>query len=156
MGLAGAEGILLGYENENTAYHILRLADSKVIITNNAAFDNSKFPSLSEVVDSSLLNLDNFTLMVDEASLDETEEDTNVSEMVDEIRINSLFQPSPSIMVDQVHVDGEAPLSSEEVNSPTTLACSKVIGPCHPTLVASDINNVNMLPYPRCQGDSMI
>ncbi|MBW0521793.1 hypothetical protein O181_061508 [Austropuccinia psidii MF-1] len=52
-------------------------------------------------------------------------------------------------MVHEVHVDGEGPLSSEAVTAPTTLACIQVMGPHHPTLVLSDINNLNIPPYRR-------
>ncbi|MBW0479054.1 hypothetical protein O181_018769 [Austropuccinia psidii MF-1] len=46
---------------------------------------------------------------------------------------------------------GEVPLSSEAVTAPTTLAHIEVIGPCHPTLVSSEINNLNILAYPRTE-----
>ncbi|MBW0559285.1 hypothetical protein O181_099000 [Austropuccinia psidii MF-1] len=63
--------------------------------------------------------------------------------------MNSLCKSSPSTMVDEVHWDGEGPLSAEAVTDPINSACIKVIGPCHPTLVSSDINSLNRLPYTR-------
>ncbi|MBW0487209.1 hypothetical protein O181_026924 [Austropuccinia psidii MF-1] len=145
--LEGVEGILLRYESKNTAYRILRITDAKVIITKHAAFDKNKFPSLTEVVESSQLNLDNLTIMIDDAHLDEAEENANCSERADEIQTNSLFQSSSFIMVGEVNVDGEGHLSSEAVASPITSACIKAIRPHHSTLVLSYINNLNILPH---------
>ncbi|MBW0491873.1 hypothetical protein O181_031588 [Austropuccinia psidii MF-1] len=42
----GSKGIFLGYENENSSYRILRLNDSKIIITCNAIFSEKIFPKL--------------------------------------------------------------------------------------------------------------
>ncbi|MBW0478904.1 hypothetical protein O181_018619 [Austropuccinia psidii MF-1] len=42
----GSEGIFLGYENDNTSYQILRLTDSKIIITCNAIFNEKILPKL--------------------------------------------------------------------------------------------------------------
>ncbi|MBW0517611.1 hypothetical protein O181_057326 [Austropuccinia psidii MF-1] len=42
----GQEGILLGFENEGTAYRILRLDDLKVVVTRNATFNARVFPSI--------------------------------------------------------------------------------------------------------------
>ncbi|MBW0502568.1 hypothetical protein O181_042283 [Austropuccinia psidii MF-1] len=43
----GQEGIMLGYENENSAYRILQLQDRKIIITRHAKFNEKKFPKIS-------------------------------------------------------------------------------------------------------------
>ncbi|MBW0461525.1 hypothetical protein O181_001240 [Austropuccinia psidii MF-1] len=147
MGPAGVEGILLGYENENTAYRILRISDAKVIITKHATFDETKFPSLTGVNKEGKLNLSEFTMTVDESRPDEAEEDANCSETVDEIRVSSLCEAPPPTMVDEVHGGGEGPLSTEL--APVTPARIKVIGPRHPTLISSDIDNLNILPYTR-------
>ncbi|MBW0467515.1 hypothetical protein O181_007230 [Austropuccinia psidii MF-1] len=40
----GQEGILLGFENENIQYRILRLADLKVVITRNVTLNKNIFP----------------------------------------------------------------------------------------------------------------
>ncbi|MBW0563824.1 hypothetical protein O181_103539, partial [Austropuccinia psidii MF-1] len=45
---AGEKGILLGYENDNTSYRILRLNDKKVAITKHATFDESSFPNVDQ------------------------------------------------------------------------------------------------------------
>ncbi|MBW0492056.1 hypothetical protein O181_031771 [Austropuccinia psidii MF-1] len=40
----GKEGLLLGFENKNTAYRILQLVDLKVVIIRNAIFNENIFP----------------------------------------------------------------------------------------------------------------
>ncbi|MBW0503144.1 hypothetical protein O181_042859 [Austropuccinia psidii MF-1] len=40
----GEEGVFLGYENNGSAYRILRLKDKKVIITRHASFNKNIFP----------------------------------------------------------------------------------------------------------------
>ncbi|MBW0511256.1 hypothetical protein O181_050971, partial [Austropuccinia psidii MF-1] len=142
MGPAGVEGILLGYENKNTAYHILRISDAKVIVTKHEAFDKGKFPSITEVSEGSHLNLNDFTTMVGES-----EGGADCSEMVDEIQMNSFCKSSPSIMVDEVHGNGEGSLSAKAVTAPITSVHIRVIRPFHPSLVSSDINSLNILPY---------
>ncbi|MBW0471574.1 hypothetical protein O181_011289 [Austropuccinia psidii MF-1] len=52
-------------------------------------------------------------------------------------------------MVDEVHGAGEGSLSAEAVTAPRASARIRVIGTCHPTLVSSDINSLNILPYNR-------
>ncbi|MBW0470524.1 hypothetical protein O181_010239 [Austropuccinia psidii MF-1] len=42
----GQPGIFIGYENNNTAYRILRLTDLKVLITQHATFNKNFFPSI--------------------------------------------------------------------------------------------------------------
>ncbi|MBW0506327.1 hypothetical protein O181_046042 [Austropuccinia psidii MF-1] len=46
LGPTGSEGILLGYENDNTCYWILCLSDRKVIISRHITFYEESFPSL--------------------------------------------------------------------------------------------------------------
>ncbi|MBW0519194.1 hypothetical protein O181_058909 [Austropuccinia psidii MF-1] len=43
---SGAEGVLLGYTNENTSYWVLQLSDRKVIISQRVIFDELTSPSL--------------------------------------------------------------------------------------------------------------
>ncbi|MBW0500216.1 hypothetical protein O181_039931 [Austropuccinia psidii MF-1] len=42
------EGILLGFENDNSSYRILRLRDKKVVVTRHALFIEDNFPLLDE------------------------------------------------------------------------------------------------------------
>ncbi|MBW0586987.1 hypothetical protein O181_126702 [Austropuccinia psidii MF-1] len=43
----GQEGIMFGYENENTAYQILQLHNRKIIITRHVKFNKKIFPEIS-------------------------------------------------------------------------------------------------------------
>ncbi|MBW0499100.1 hypothetical protein O181_038815 [Austropuccinia psidii MF-1] len=143
---SGAEGILLGYTNENTAYRILRLWDQKVIISRHVIFDESTFPSLkdrSSSFDSALLipeYQEAVTEVVDEArSVDMGQ--------VDEILPIEPILDEPSIMVDEIQDSSETAASDR--NCPACSSRIKVIGPCHPTLISSDVNSHNILPYSR-------
>ncbi|MBW0526097.1 hypothetical protein O181_065812 [Austropuccinia psidii MF-1] len=44
----GQPGIFIGYENNNTAYRILRLTDLKVSITRHATFNKEIFPFIPQ------------------------------------------------------------------------------------------------------------
>ncbi|MBW0536053.1 hypothetical protein O181_075768, partial [Austropuccinia psidii MF-1] len=44
LGPAGETGVLLGYENDNSSYRVLRLSDRKVLISKHVRFDESHFP----------------------------------------------------------------------------------------------------------------
>ncbi|MBW0567350.1 hypothetical protein O181_107065 [Austropuccinia psidii MF-1] len=155
LGPAGTEGILLGYENENTSYRILQVSDAKIIITKHATSNENKFPKLVGFFESSPLNLDDFAMMVDEAHLVKHEEDPNCSMTVDEVQVDSLDEFPFSDVVDEAHADEQEFQSLESVTAPATTSCIKVIGPRHPTLVLSDIDNLNILPYPRRE-DSLL
>ncbi|MBW0510891.1 hypothetical protein O181_050606 [Austropuccinia psidii MF-1] len=39
---------MLGYENDNSSYQILRLSDRKILISRHMKFDKSVFPSLKQ------------------------------------------------------------------------------------------------------------
>ncbi|MBW0533938.1 hypothetical protein O181_073653 [Austropuccinia psidii MF-1] len=69
LGPERTEEILLGYEIKNTSYCILQISDAKIIITKYATVNVKKFPRLMGFVESSPLNLDYFTTMIDEADL---------------------------------------------------------------------------------------
>ncbi|MBW0474888.1 hypothetical protein O181_014603 [Austropuccinia psidii MF-1] len=45
---AREKGVLLGYENDNTPYRILRLNDMKVAITKHETFDKAPFPHVNQ------------------------------------------------------------------------------------------------------------
>ncbi|MBW0579494.1 hypothetical protein O181_119209 [Austropuccinia psidii MF-1] len=46
LGPVGAEGVLLGYENENSAYQILCLSDLKIVISMHVKFEENVFPHI--------------------------------------------------------------------------------------------------------------
>ncbi|MBW0486007.1 hypothetical protein O181_025722 [Austropuccinia psidii MF-1] len=47
LDLKAWDGIFLGYQNEASSYHILRVSDQKFLIIKHVIFDENKFPSLS-------------------------------------------------------------------------------------------------------------
>ncbi|MBW0463876.1 hypothetical protein O181_003591 [Austropuccinia psidii MF-1] len=46
LGPSASEGILLGYENEGSCYHILQICNRKILISRHVEFDESTFTSL--------------------------------------------------------------------------------------------------------------
>ncbi|MBW0535199.1 hypothetical protein O181_074914, partial [Austropuccinia psidii MF-1] len=143
---SGAEGILLGYTNENTAYRILRLCDRKVIISRHVIFDESTFPSLknrSSSFDSALL-IPEYQEAVTEV-VDETRS-VNMGQ-VDEILPIEPILDEPSRMVDEIQDSSE--IAASDQDRPACPSRIKVIGPRHPTLISSDVNSHNILPYSR-------
>ncbi|MBW0523792.1 hypothetical protein O181_063507 [Austropuccinia psidii MF-1] len=72
--------------------------------------------------------------------VDEVHTEKNCSDVVYEI----YAEECPSDMVDETHTE-EAP----RPNKPAPQKCIKITGPHHPTLIFSEINNTNILPYQR-------
>ncbi|MBW0494125.1 hypothetical protein O181_033840 [Austropuccinia psidii MF-1] len=144
----GREGILLGYENDMSAYRVLRIHDREVIVSRHVIFNESVFPSLQGKpknytqlkVPGILRTLDseNETCPSTGAQLGEEHQ-----AMVDETH-HSSEEPSPSEVVDEVQpADGA---ESYPNNHRRTI---KIIGPRHPTLITSNIDPTNILPYAR-------
>ncbi|MBW0528439.1 hypothetical protein O181_068154 [Austropuccinia psidii MF-1] len=48
LGSVGAEGIMLGYENDDSSYRILCLSNKRILISRNAKLDENLFPSLKK------------------------------------------------------------------------------------------------------------
>ncbi|MBW0514044.1 hypothetical protein O181_053759 [Austropuccinia psidii MF-1] len=78
-------------------------------------------------------------------------EDLSYSTIVDEICVDSLGGPSLSDMVDEVHANEEESHFLDPLTDLETALGIGVIGLQHPTLVSSDIDNLNTLPYPRSE-----
>ncbi|MBW0463239.1 hypothetical protein O181_002954 [Austropuccinia psidii MF-1] len=136
----GSEGILLGYENDNTSYQILRLSDKKIVISRHETFDENSFPSPRDAPSEPL------TINCNASRTD--------SELVDEA------QPEEAEVVDEAHSEETMALCVD--NSPVSLAEKspdlmpdqaprhiKVIGPQHPTLINSEIDSTNILTFSR-------
>ncbi|MBW0505588.1 hypothetical protein O181_045303 [Austropuccinia psidii MF-1] len=167
----GEEGILLGYENGNTTYRILRLSDLNVVITRNASFNEKVFPSVpggvkfdwnfeEEHLDNQHSNancsLDTNTLVDSSPFSDMTN-----SQETEEQNLNAFNAPPIPSPIESNHDDlspsrtahcpnnGIEPSSNQQsLNNyrPTRL---KVIDPRHPTLITSNIDSTHILPYPR-------
>ncbi|MBW0535981.1 hypothetical protein O181_075696 [Austropuccinia psidii MF-1] len=140
LGPTGSEGILLGYENDNTSYRVLRLSDKKVVISRHVTFDENSFPSLRDAP-SEPLTIDWEASRTDSGLVDEA-------------------QPEEAAVVDETHSEETAAPSVN--NSPVPLAEQppgpisdqaprriRVIGPRHPTIINSEIDSTNILTFPR-------
>ncbi|MBW0483512.1 hypothetical protein O181_023227 [Austropuccinia psidii MF-1] len=115
---AREKGILLGYENKNTLYRILRLNDKKVAITKHAIFDKSSFPDvdLGLPLTNPTTNTNRQQFIVE----------TSLTAMVDEpCEVDN--QSLPLDMVDEFHAKDTSP-AIQRTEAPQTTHI-KVIGP---------------------------
>ncbi|MBW0534635.1 hypothetical protein O181_074350 [Austropuccinia psidii MF-1] len=151
LGPVGEEGVMLGYENDNSSYRILRLSNKRILISRHVKFDKSVFPSLkqpAQLKGQSEIVWGDFpseTEMLDEIH-------PVIAESVDEIRSAELAVNAQEEAQERTD---ECLTSSNEYNEDrneaprTTFPFLKVIGPRHPTLVSSDIDRTNILPFGR-------
>ncbi|MBW0556105.1 hypothetical protein O181_095820, partial [Austropuccinia psidii MF-1] len=143
---AAEEGIFLGYENDNTAYRILRARDRKVIVTKHVTFHELTFPLLDHPEEPIQ------PLLVPSFSPKDlvTKEEPNTSDLglIGEIHSDKsvehpLFPNKKVNVVDEVHQlvnEEEIPQEHPENVQPRRLT---VIGPRHPTFISSTINSVD-------------
>ncbi|MBW0536457.1 hypothetical protein O181_076172 [Austropuccinia psidii MF-1] len=135
------EGVLLGFENNNSSYRILRLRDKKVVVTRHALFIEDHFPSLDKGSDCT--NCSRWVDIGDENDISfDCNEDAieNIdSQTPPEDHHDVAIQESPSSAIEQA-CEGLAP------NNPCKIT---VIGPRHPTLIRGDVDQTNILPFPR-------
>ncbi|MBW0565797.1 hypothetical protein O181_105512 [Austropuccinia psidii MF-1] len=128
----GEAGILLGYENNNSAYRILKISNKKVYTSRHVTFFKNHFPELVQEPESdpSPLHFSNDPFEV------------NYSEKFYEFNVGENSEEEENIVQDRtVHAD-------EETSAPP-LKRIRVIRPRHPTLIRSDISHTNILPYHR-------
>ncbi|MBW0553589.1 hypothetical protein O181_093304 [Austropuccinia psidii MF-1] len=167
------EGILLGFENEGTAYHILRLDDLNIVVTRNATFNEKAFPSIPGKPNSVQWMINRIDELL---PLTDIHTDTQREE-------NSLYDPEDSLDVARYHEtnnenrngsdwsnEGKPNQFPDESSCDSPVGCSdhlnnetnshshkelmnihkkrvKVIGPRHPTLITSNIDSMHILPY---------
>ncbi|MBW0525550.1 hypothetical protein O181_065265 [Austropuccinia psidii MF-1] len=135
------EGVLLGFENDNTSYRILRTLDKKIVITRHATFNED----IGELIID--WNSNHWPATV----VDETH--IAASAAVDELRADEQLIDT-SRVVDEVHVSDED-AANADVPDPESCHPSnprpriKIIGPWHPTHITSEILEQNILPYSR-------
>ncbi|MBW0536646.1 hypothetical protein O181_076361 [Austropuccinia psidii MF-1] len=125
------EGIFLGYENEASSYRILRVSDQKVIISKHVIFDESKFPSLSSQTQP-MEDITKIFLFPRQSTEEETNSDSNMEDSSSSVDSISLDNEREKIFVDALE------------QQPKRI---QVIGPRHPTLISSEINSNNILPF---------
>ncbi|MBW0500222.1 hypothetical protein O181_039937 [Austropuccinia psidii MF-1] len=155
----GQEGILLGFENEGTAYRILRLDDLKVVITRNATFNERIFPSVPGKTNSAQWTIDELLSPLnthtdvqreDDSLIDPQDslhsaghqennlEDPNDSDRSNEEQTNQLTNEPSSEPLTSCHnnlnneIDFQNCEESSDAHRGTRV---KVIGPRHPTLI---------------------
>ncbi|MBW0548016.1 hypothetical protein O181_087731 [Austropuccinia psidii MF-1] len=164
LGPAGEIGVLLGYENDNSAYRILRLSDKKVLISKHVRFDESNFPfsKTQPQSDEFRATRDGEVISLGRIEGDSSEATENVvneahvsevvqAEAVDEICSADLGLTSEdnSRRVDEIPLSSEPDAVSREPMSNSRPTRLKVIGPRHPTIISRDINQDNILTYSR-------
>ncbi|MBW0510313.1 hypothetical protein O181_050028 [Austropuccinia psidii MF-1] len=127
------DGIFLGYENEASSYHILRLLDQEIIISRQVIFDEKNFPSLLNQKQS-LENIIEIFPNPTQTTEEEIQINSNTDENSSSIDENSIDNESDEIYVDALE------------QQPKRI---RVIGPRHPTLISSEIDSNNILPFSR-------
>ncbi|MBW0536234.1 hypothetical protein O181_075949 [Austropuccinia psidii MF-1] len=134
----GQLGILVGYENKGSAYRILRIKDKKVIITKHASFNENCFPELKEERTHTPYtiwpNIERPLEITNNVKPNTMAEDSNYSynnpnEEIREVR-NSTPERNSSL--------------EEEIRTTSRI---KVVGPRHPTIINSNVDKLNILPY---------
>ncbi|MBW0537118.1 hypothetical protein O181_076833, partial [Austropuccinia psidii MF-1] len=143
----GAEGVFLGYKNDNTTYCILRLSDLKVVISKHVKFEENVFPCIQApfLRDEAWIipwnNQLESTEMVDEFH-------QSGYSLIDEIQMNDLFHSveDSSRLVDEAQ-ESSSGVAAVEMPVPVNRPRIKVIGPRHPTLIKGSVDSGNILPY---------
>ncbi|MBW0473209.1 hypothetical protein O181_012924 [Austropuccinia psidii MF-1] len=128
------DGILLGYENDVSSYWILRTHDQKIIISKHVIFDEVRFPLLPSHFQNNIKIFNAFPGLI------QTSQDKSLND-----------QPKDNFHnIELISSDNEDEDSfvDELEQKPQRI---RVIGPRHPTLISSDINSENMLPFHRRQ-----
>ncbi|MBW0534400.1 hypothetical protein O181_074115 [Austropuccinia psidii MF-1] len=149
LGPVGAEGVFLGYENENCAYRILRLSDLKIVIAKHVKFEENVFPLIQGITSTKeawLVPYNGF-ITAEEASNDILPPNP-LPDVESQDNVSCSLSEGSSRVVDEVHEPScvaEAVVDSNPINTSRI----KVIGPRHPTLIVGDVASRNILPYQR-------
>ncbi|MBW0539903.1 hypothetical protein O181_079618 [Austropuccinia psidii MF-1] len=154
---SGQKGVLLGFENDNTAYRILRLSDLKVVVTRNVTFEERIFPTVGGGIESPLWNIEDQQTDKDSGLLasdpplsdcgynqcSDCPENVTTEDSAD--LTSALDNPSPDSN------PGNPEESSSQQQSADNCRTNriKVIGPRHPTLITSEVDTIHILPYSR-------
>ncbi|MBW0509460.1 hypothetical protein O181_049175, partial [Austropuccinia psidii MF-1] len=145
---AAEEGILLGYENDNTSYRVLCIRDRKVVVAKHVTFREDVFPSLgnpTHIAEPLLIPLAEETVTVDEVG---SVESAGVGDIPSFQPLGASHSPVPQIDgASSPHSEVKERLMGEPPSGPPRKI--KVIGPRHPTLISCDLDCSNVLPYSR-------
>ncbi|MBW0538052.1 hypothetical protein O181_077767 [Austropuccinia psidii MF-1] len=131
---SGEDGILLGYQNENSAYQILRIRDRTIVITRHALFAENHFPSIDSNSDS------HSNRWID--LCEEKDECIDPEEILTDQGLSEITESKECVQ----EQDEELIQNATPSNTPVRL---KVVGPQHPTIINGDISHSNILPYSR-------
>ncbi|MBW0480527.1 hypothetical protein O181_020242 [Austropuccinia psidii MF-1] len=152
----GQEGVLLGFENDNMAYQILRLSDLTVVVTRNVTFNEKVFSAIANGKNSPLWHIAG-ELHGNEAP-DLIAEPIKSSlfcntQIIDKEHLNFLEEPASEPDTESISTpNSPAPSgrleSSDQQQSENNIQL-QVIGPPHPTLINSDVDPTHILPYSR-------
>ncbi|MBW0530092.1 hypothetical protein O181_069807, partial [Austropuccinia psidii MF-1] len=128
------DGILLGYENDASSYWILRTYNQKIIVSKHVIFDEEKFPSLPSYHqnDNEIFNAFPGLIQTSERELPDDQPKDN----------------SHSIELIPADDEDEDSFFDALEQKPQQI---RVIGPRHPTLISSEIDSKNILPFCRRQ-----
>ncbi|MBW0521608.1 hypothetical protein O181_061323 [Austropuccinia psidii MF-1] len=107
----------------------------EVAITKHATFDKTSFPSINQ--DCSLANATSNQQHFTTGKINPVTTAKEPHELVN--------QGPPGEMADEPHAKEDSPTETRTEAPQVTRI--RVIGPRHPTLVNSDIDNLNILPY---------
>ncbi|MBW0487659.1 hypothetical protein O181_027374 [Austropuccinia psidii MF-1] len=155
----GQEGVLLSFENGNTAYQILSLSDLKVAVTRNFTFKEKIFPTIMGRNKSSTWCVKdehtdhNASLITEPASNaasnnSETMEDEVPAEESSIEDVPLLTSPTHPVTDNHSMNNEDSPDQQQQRNYNRT-HCLKVIGTQHPTLITSNVDSIHILPYSR-------
>ncbi|MBW0481616.1 hypothetical protein O181_021331 [Austropuccinia psidii MF-1] len=152
----GQEGVLLGFENENTSYQILRLSDLKVIGTRNATFNEKIFPYVlggkntnlwaieTMPTGKSLDEIDVLPVEMNNVLSEQTEASSKGPNLVE--NIGAQQETTNEQTINDNNSTQEGMNDQQEVDSNTGMTRIRVIGPCHPTIITSNVDPLHILP----------
>ncbi|MBW0485992.1 hypothetical protein O181_025707 [Austropuccinia psidii MF-1] len=133
----GKPGILIGYDNNNTAYGIVCLKDSKVSVMHHATFNEQVFPKLSTT------NEDTLTFFHKDNNASSSPNTETFAKTVNTGNLTSTIQAAADA---EPQVDQTLDTTEQPPAPPLRL---RIIGPQYPTLIISVVDNLNILPYKR-------
>ncbi|MBW0483493.1 hypothetical protein O181_023208 [Austropuccinia psidii MF-1] len=161
----GQEGVLLGLENGNEVYQILRLSDLKVAVTRNVTFNKKIFPTIVEGKRSLPWSLkdehtDKSASLLAEPSENSSSANSETmenqcSDCTDVPFEESSIESVPALNSPILPTIDNHPINCEDFpnqhhsGNNNRIPCLKVIGPHHPTLITSKVDSIDILPYSR-------
>ncbi|MBW0469828.1 hypothetical protein O181_009543 [Austropuccinia psidii MF-1] len=127
----GEKGILIGYDNTNMSYHILKLGDGKVYTSRDFVFSEKEFPVLESSKESdSLISFESGNIFYIE----------EVYHLID-------FSEDTEEEIHRRTLDPSSEESTDEVTDVPPVKRIEVVGPRHSNLTNSEISQEKIFPY---------